>query len=255
MSHSARWWESFFDRAYADHLLRPRDEARLDSILDVILRMADLGPGSVLFDQCCGVGRLSIPLARRGLRIIGVELSKDYVDDADAAARAESLPCSFHQADAYSFVTPDSCDAAINWFSSWGYHDDDRVNLKMLERAYESLRPGGCFLLELYSVTSAIARFQASMIERPSATEADGIIVLIETQPDFVNGMMRSVWTWMYPDGRRDSRHVATRMMLPDQIIRLLNEAGFRNVELFDEGGGAFSLRSSRCLFRAMRPA
>lgn len=49
-------------------------------------RALGLGKGSRLLDLCCGTGRHSLPLARRGVRIVGLDATPAYLKAARWAA-------------------------------------------------------------------------------------------------------------------------------------------------------------------------
>src|SRR5687767_1967643 len=117
---SEPWWSGFFDETYASIGLEnrsPEDEAALAPTIDLILATLMVKPGDLVFDQCCGIGRLTIPVARRGVRVIGVDQAERYIEIAKS--RAAGLDCELFAGDAFDFVAPRPCDAAFNWFTSF----------------------------------------------------------------------------------------------------------------------------------------
>src|SRR5262245_25674439 len=71
------WWNEFFDDAYADISLVPRTaeaERAQEAAASFLKSKLRLDAGATVFDQCCGIGRLSLPLAARGVRVVGVDL-------------------------------------------------------------------------------------------------------------------------------------------------------------------------------------
>jgi len=250
----AEWWERFFDDFYADFgLARTADETN-DRIADYLFRHLELNEGDLVFDQCCGIARISVPLARRGIRVMGVDLSKPYIERARARALEHGTDCTFFDGDALEFVTPEPCDAAFNWFTSFGYHEDDSVNVKMLRCAYESLKPGGRFALEFQHMPRVMRDFQRWICER---FEHDGgeVILVNESTPDFNRGMIDASWLFIHPDGRRDERRIATRMFMPHEIRRLMERVGFVDVRMVDwPDGEPLTFSSRRCVGLARRP-
>ncbi len=63
------------DPVYAASKNDPATGGLVGDDIVMLKRMAELLPGPVL-DLCCGTGRLSIPLAREGKAVVGVDLSK-----------------------------------------------------------------------------------------------------------------------------------------------------------------------------------
>ncbi len=240
------WWETFFDETYADFGLAAADPERVAGIVEFLLETLDVKAGDRLFDQCCGIGRLSLPLARRGLRVVGVDQVAGYLERARAAAASMDLPVECHCADAMAFVADPPCHGAVNWFTSFGYHEDDAVNVRMFQRAYESLRPGGRYAVDYISMPMVFARFQTRHF---TEKEPGGVIVLEEPKPDFARGMIESEWTFLHTDGRRDRRRVSTRIYMPHEIVALLRRCGFGAIELYGSTGGEpFDRLSPRCI-------
>ena len=201
----------------------------------------------MIFDQCCGVGRVAIPLATRGMRVIGVDQSEPYIELARAAAARQHADARFFVGDAFAWTPPEPCDAGFNWFTSFGYHADDTMNIQMLEAAHRSIRPGGRFVLEYLATPGMLRRFRSSSVHRPRGAAADGLLILDEPTIDFRAGVVVSTWTFLHRDGRREERRVQTRLFMPHELIRLFEQAGFRVVELLDgDTGEALELGSRR---------
>lgn len=252
---NAPWWTSFFDDDYAAYGLSSTPPAMQAQILDFLVSQLELQPGSVVFDQCCGIGRLSLPLAERGIRVIGVDQAQSYIRTAQSEADRRQLPCQFVHGDAFEFVAFEPCDAAFNWFTSFGYSSDDAVNIRMLDRAFESLKPGGRFVLDHLNLPKIFSNFQTGTFERSDAPDQEGLVVLYENAPDFMTGMLNSTWTLMRSDGRRDVRQVSTRMYLPHDLIRMFHTAGFEDVRLLGWVDGEPLTRASRrCIVFGRKP-
>ena len=249
------WWHTFFDEAYADFGLADLDDEKREELVSFLLEKLHLSGGDRLFDQCCGVGRLSLPIAERGIRVIGVDRVAGYVDRARRKAGRGGLPAEFHCADAFDFTTDEPCDAAVNWFTSFGYDEDDAVNRRMFERAFESLRPGGRLALDYLSIPRVCAAFRSRFFHLADHEDPDGLIVLEEPTPDFRRGMIDSAWTFVHADGRRVRREVSTRMYMPHEIVGMLRGCGFADLELYGSvQGEPFDLKSLRCIAVARRP-
>jgi len=250
------WWDTFFDDEYADFGLVTRSDAgrvTRDALLDRLTARLHIAPGDTIFDQCCGIGRLALPLAERGFRVIGVDLAPTYAARAQREADVRSLPCEFHAGDAFEFRAPRPCAAAINWFTSFGYHEDDRQNTRMLERAFESLLPGGWFALDLINVPRVIREFREAAVSRHEA--AGGELILIqEPRMNWTRGMIEASWTFIHPDGRRAHRRVENRAFMPHELIRLFASVGFVELEACGADGEPFDATSKRLVMYGRKP-
>lgn len=56
-----------------------------------ILRLASVPAGGRVLDLCCGPGRHSLELARRGFLVKAVNRTRIYIERAQAAAHREGL--------------------------------------------------------------------------------------------------------------------------------------------------------------------
>ena len=67
-------------------------------VRQVVSMLAPSG-GERVLDAYCGLGNFSLPLARRGAAVTGLEAAATMVERARANAAANALPASFHRAD------------------------------------------------------------------------------------------------------------------------------------------------------------
>ena len=250
------WWDTFFDDSYADIGLVPTSDAALgarDALLDRLVERLHVAPGDTVLDQCCGVGRLALPLAARGFRVIGVDQAASYIARARAEAERRQLACELFVGDAFEFRAPRACDAALNWFTSFGYDRDDRRNAQMLERAFESLRPGGWFGLDVISIPRVLREFREAAVSR-HAMPGGELMLIQEPRIDFASGMIVSEWTFIGPDGKRDVRRVENRTYLPHELYRMLATVGFVDVEACGADGEPFDRTSRRLVMYGRKP-
>jgi len=105
--------------------------------------------GKSVLDLCCGPGRCSIALARRGFSVTGVDRTKYLLDKARAKARAARVNIEWVQKDMRDFVRPDSFALVLSMFTSFGYFDDRREDMTVLENMITSLQPGGICLIDV----------------------------------------------------------------------------------------------------------
>jgi SAM-dependent methyltransferase len=153
------WWTDFYDEVIADILLC-HDPVAIEKNADFILDLFRLAGRSIIFDQCSGQGDLSLAFAKRGMQTVGVDQATKYVEAAREKVRAQNVDCHFEVGDANRFVTRLPCDAAVNWHTSFGYSAYDCDNIQMLQCAYDSLRPGGQYVLDYLFPTAIVKNFQ-----------------------------------------------------------------------------------------------
>ena len=244
---TTQWWPELYDDLLADVLLEGTTE--IDDTLRFLVEHLRLAPGARVFDQCAGTGRLSIPLAKWGAEIVGVEQAARYVERARAAARAANVGARFDIGDAFEYVPDRPCAGAINWWTSFGYLPDDDANARMLRRAFEALAPGGRFAIDYPNVANLYAQFRPHDI-----TRRDDITMLRESRFDIARGLLHKRWTFI-TDKQRVERHSTLRLYTPDRLAALLASVGFVNLQVFGGVDAApIALDRPRCIVVGARP-
>src|SRR5262249_22563415 len=132
------WWHDFFDEEYVRLFAVFTPPERSQREADALWSLLGLSAGSRLLDAPCGYGRLSVPLAERGARVVGVDYSEALLRQAESA-RGPLPPdrLRFLRHDLRQPLSESGFDAAINVFSSLGYgsEEDDLAILRTLAAA------------------------------------------------------------------------------------------------------------------------
>lgn len=129
---------------------------------ELLVKLLKLNPGASVLDLCCGPGRISIELARRGFEVTGVDRTVLYLSEARRRAKQEKFEVEFVRSDMRRFVRPRAFDACINMFTSFGYFEDQADDLKVCRHVLRSLRPGGRFLIQAAGKEWLARNFQPS---------------------------------------------------------------------------------------------
>lgn len=243
------WWQTFYDENLADMLLEQTSAAEIARAAEFLIQTLKLQGGDSVLDQCCGSGRLTWEMSRRGHKMRGMDLIPAYIERAQQReARSDNAP-RFEVADAFVFKAEPSCDAAFNWWTSFGYAEDDATNTLMLRRAWESLRPGGRYALDFMNVPGLYRNFLPHVI-----TRCGEVTLIRESTLDLPANVIRKQWTYFMPDGRRVVHESAVRLYDPAALRRLFEAAGFTQVAFFgDVDASPLTLNSPRCIISARR--
>ena len=103
-----------------------------------------ISPGTKLLDVGCGAGQLTIPAAKQGIDVTGLDLAQNLVDQANARARAEGLDIEIRQGDAESLPFPDaSFDVTMSLIGSMFAPRPELVAAEMVRVT----RPGGNIIM------------------------------------------------------------------------------------------------------------
>lgn len=211
--------------------------------VDAIISLLGIEPEMEVLDLCCGVGRHSLELARRGYRVTGIDRTAAYLKIARDKAMAEDLELEFVQADMRRFVRAGSFDAAINLYTSFGFFEDAAEDQQVIDNLYRSLRPGGTLVMEMMG-KEVLARI---FLPRDWQELPDGSLFLQERE-------VTRDWTWMenrwilIKDGQRSEYAVSHRVYDGEGLKALLLNAGFESVSLYGGLGGEPYDREARRL-------
>ncbi len=249
----APWWVALYDDVLADVLLERSPDAVSDT-LEFLTQALGLRPGHTVFDQCAGIGSLSVPLAKAGMRVVSIEQAPHYVDRARAWAAREGVELQALVGDAFELASPIACQAAFNWWTGFGYADSDRQNARMLARAFDSLVPGGAFVIDWLNVPQILSSFSPRVVTQRNT--AQGVVTLTrDSVLCLERGRLEKTWSFVTPSGERVERHSQVRLYLPHQLGELLRQVGFEELHYWgDVSGAELSADSPRCIVRARRP-
>jgi len=216
------FWETYESLIFTGKTLAaaPQD-------VEQAIAMLKLEPGARICDLCCGVGRHSLELARRGFQVTGVDRTERYLDQAKAKADAEGLDIEFVHQDARNFRRPDSFDAVINLYTSFGYFEEPSENMTVLENIHTSLKSGGKLLMELMGKEVLARIFQ----ERDWRQE-DGAILLEERKVGKNWAFIESRWI-LFKDGEKYEHTFYPKLYSAVELCEMLSRCGFWAIETF----------------------
>jgi SAM-dependent methyltransferase len=214
--------------------------------VEEVVSLLGIGPGTHILDLCCGVGRHSLELARRGFRVTGVDRTRLYLDRASKQAEAEGLKIEFVQDDMRTFCRPDAFDVVINLFTSFSYFEDPEEDRQVLVNVYRSLKPGGVFLLEMLG-----KEILARIFRERDWHEENGVLILEERKLSKNWGWIESRWI-IIEDNDRTELRLSHRLYSAVELTSLLAGCGFTNIDAYgDLAGSAYDHMARRLVIVA----
>lgn len=139
-----RWFEGG-DHAIA--LLRAETSLKLEYTHEVFARYG-IAPDAHVLDVACGAGLISLPLAERGYRVEGVDLSASSLEQA--RRRSDALDATFRVADATALDLEDGSVDAVLLFDVIEHVEDQQA---LLAEATRVVRKGGVVLFNTFNQT------------------------------------------------------------------------------------------------------
>lgn len=216
--------------AYYDVFYQAKPYEAECNFLEAAFERFAVRPPRTVLDVGCGTGGHLVPLAQRGYRVTGIDLSPAMVRLAqEKAARAEVVPdVRVGRVRDAGFQAP--FDAAISMFGVVGYEIEDRDIDETFRAIRSSLGPGGLFVFDYRNGVPCISHFAPHRI-----LEADRdntrIIRLSRNAIDPETHLLRTRHECLVLRGsavadRFTEEHVV-RFFFPREIRRMLEEAGF----------------------------
>jgi 2-polyprenyl-3-methyl-5-hydroxy-6-metoxy-1,4-benzoquinol methylase len=241
------WHKTFFSGLYDEVLANQFQAQRTQQQAKMIRKLLRLRKGTQILDVPCGMGRLSLPLADRGMNVTGVDFSAKYIARARRVLRKARLDARFFRRDMREIEFDREFDVVLNWFTSFGYFDRTG-DLNFLERAWKALKPGGRILIEMSNKSWDLAH------KRPRAKQVvAGVTVSHLFTYDPSSGRMNGVWR-LSKGKRREQHRLSLKLYNGADMRRILREAGFRNIRLYGHPPlGRFSRHSRRMIAVAER--
>ena len=245
----SEWYETFFDGLYGRVLGSERHEDKARSDTRTIRRVLKLRKGRRVLDCPCGLGRITLQLARKGLDVTGADLTDAYIRRARRRARAEGLDVNFVRCDMRELPFESEFDAVVNWFTSFGYFDD-AGDLAAARAAFVALRPGGKFLIDMMNKSWLLAHFDGRRREEL----LNGVRITNRPRWDARSGCVRDTWA-MSKRGRTARTTIRLRLYDGAEIRDLLRKSGFGEIRLFGRPPlGRFTRHSRRMIAVAVKP-
>ena len=235
------WYKQFFEEAYPQTQRRKPGRPEAEREVDFLIRELGLAPGMRVLDLCCGSGYNAIPLARRGLHVVGLDLSERMLGEAVQAGRDAGVTVEWTQADMRDIKWNRAFDAVINMDNSFGYLPDDGENFRVLEGVARALVPGGRFCLHVASYPFLLRHWHA----RVWHTGDGGWYRLESNKLDLLQSSIDVHCILIRPDGSQSEMNNRLRLFAPHELLAWLRRAGFSRIRSYgDLAGTPFSLET-----------
>jgi ubiquinone/menaquinone biosynthesis C-methylase UbiE len=187
-----------------------------------LVRLLAVPTGSRVLDLACGWGRVALPLAQRGYRVTGLDLSQAFLARARRDAQEAGLDIDFRRADMREIPFVGEFDAVIMMCTAFGLLESDEEDEKVLHAVARALRPGGRFFLDQASREWVIRHYQGrDWVERDG-----GILVLQERELNLLESRNYVRMTIIEPDGSRRVHHHVFRFYTLTELVGMLARAG-----------------------------
>jgi SAM-dependent methyltransferase len=186
-----------------------------------------------ILDLNCGIGRHSIELGKRGISVLGTDISPHYIQIANQRAKSQKVAdkVRFKVADMRNIgkvLAKEKFDGIINLFTSFGFYDD-KTNADILRQCCSLVRSKGLFALEIMNRDWIVRNFQPRGFSR-----YEHMIVLEDRAFDAKTSRIGTTWTYLV---QKDGKNFALEKQVTiDHRIWSLHEL----IDIFEKTGWRF---------------
>jgi len=131
-----------------DRLTNDVDYEATVAFYEEILRQEGLKPRTAV-DLACGTGSVTAILARKGLQVIGVDMSEEMLTVAMEKVMDLEQPPRFICQKLQELRLPRGVDLAVCALDSLDYVTDPADCAEAIRRVYKALNPGGIFIFDV----------------------------------------------------------------------------------------------------------
>ena len=160
------FYKSWFDTPYYHILYKNRDYKEAEMFTRELMKFIKLPLNSKVLDLACGMGRHSINLNKMGYNVTGVDLSVKNIKNA-SKYESENLKFKIHD---MRKPLGQKFDLVVNLFTSFGYFDDFKDNLKTLDSIKSSLKKNGLAVIDFLNI-----KYLKNNLIHKNTEEIDGI--------------------------------------------------------------------------------
>ncbi|MEJ8307185.1 class I SAM-dependent methyltransferase [Saccharibacillus sacchari] len=193
--------------------------------------------GSIVLEIACGTGRTAIPLAENGYSVIGVDLHEGMLELARRKAKAQNVEVHWIAGDISKLYLPSPVDFAYmtgNGFQHFLTNEDQNA---LLAAVSKNLQKGGTFLFDTrFPGTEELMQPETEEYWR-TAVEADGTESRLYTiaRYDALTQVQHYTTIRRKNKGSEERTRIDLRYTYPQELQRLLDQAGFEIEGLFSD--------------------
>ncbi len=230
--------------------------ARIADLLPSVLKRFNFSPTSIL-DLACGEGTFAVRVAKRRLRVTGVDQSPDMLRFARAKANRERVVVKFIRRDMKFLNFQKRFDLVTCWFDSLNYLLKPADLEKTFRGVYRALREEGLFIFDmntLYTLSDFLQR-NPTRVEQDTSDLFDLHRLSYDRRRRIatfkLTGFVRRDGSWTRVDEEHHERGYSL-----NQIKKSLKAAGLRQLAMWGSIRKLTPPRSDtrRVWFVAQRP-
>ena len=189
-----------------------------------------------ILELCCGTGRLTVPIAKAGYNICGVDYTSSMLEQAKVKASEAGLEINFIEADIRTLNLQEKFDLIFIPFNSIHHLYKNEDLFKAFNGVKNHLKEEGLFLLDCFNPNiQYIVEGEKEQKKIAEYTTKDGRAVLIKQIMHYENAtqMNRIEWHYFINGEFHSIQNLDMRLFFPQELDSYLEGAGFEIIHKF----------------------
>lgn len=189
-----------------------------------------------ILELCCGTGRLTVPIAKAGYNICGVDYTSSMLEQAKVKASEAGLEINFIEADIRSLNLQEKFDFIFIPFNSIHHLYKNEDLFKAFNGVKNHLKEGGLFLLDCFNPNiQYIVEGEKEQRKIAEYTTEDGRAVLIKQTMRYESATQinRIEWHYFINGEFHSIQNLDMRLFFPQELDSYLEGAGFEIIHKF----------------------
>ena len=189
-----------------------------------------------ILELCCGTGRLTLPIAKDGYNICGVDYTPSMLEQAKVKASEAGLEINFIEADIRTLNLHEKFDLIFIPFNSIHHLYKNEDLFKALESVKNHLKEGGLLLLDCFNPNiQYIVEGEKEQKVIAEYVTSDGRDVLIKQTMHYESATQVNRIEWHYIiNGKFHSiQNLDMRLFFPQELDSYLECTGFNVIHKF----------------------
>lgn len=186
-----------------------------------------------ILEIACGTGNVTIPLAKKGYNILGLDISKDMLMIAKNKALEDNINILFIEQDMIDLEVEEKFDCILSMCDGINYIVDINDLRKVFQGVYNALDDGGVFIFDI----SSYYKIKNILGNNTFGENLEDICYLWENYFDEGSNTIEMDLTFFIQDGKyykKEEEYHVQRAYEVEEIIKILNQLDFKDIKVYD---------------------
>ncbi|MBS4190940.1 class I SAM-dependent methyltransferase [Bacillus sp. FJAT-49705] len=226
---------------YDDPKLYDKENSFIDE-LPFLLKWADTS-NEVMIELACGTGRVTIPIASRGYKLIGVDLHKGMLEEAKKKAYNQNVNITWVQQDCTKLSLKITCDLIFMVGNSFQHFLTNDAQDKLLSSVNRHLEMEGIFIFDTrYPSKEELLQPNTEEYWKTYIDNENGNAVDVYTISNYDSLNQIQYYTTIRRMKNNQgivlgeqSTNISLRYVFPKEMERILSNNGFEIISIFQD--------------------